>query len=153
MAVGGKAVSIFTSPSPLDTCHSVQPVEPMTRSPTAKPGWRLSTTSLMPLPRITIADCHRRDIVGDIFHPAFLRRIKAEIERPEQKLAIPRRTHVGFDELKVAIFDPAPARMSVQQPLARCRHQNSPHYLHRNCARAWPATTAKSASRLRCRGA
>ncbi len=53
IAVGGNAVSILTSPSPLDTCHSVQPVEPITISPTAKPGWWLSTTSLIPLPRIT----------------------------------------------------------------------------------------------------
>ena len=53
MAVGGSAGSTGVKPLPSVTRYSLQPVIPDTNVPTGRPGLSLSTTSAMPVPRIT----------------------------------------------------------------------------------------------------
>ena len=74
--------------APSRTGRSCQPIWPCTRSPTVKSGWRDSSTRPAPDPGMTEPMSHRVPVARDVFHPALLRRIEAEIERLEQHLAL-----------------------------------------------------------------
>ena len=61
-----------------------------------------------------IADVHRGNVIGDVLHPALLRRVEAEIVRLEQHLALAGSGQVSLDQFEIAVLDPASARMPVQ---------------------------------------